>query len=94
MDTVICRENVDEILCGADAFLLPSKYEAFGLAALEALQQTILDLRRNRIEFEESTAVPVALSQETYLTLFTQDADYPKAPVADTNPLPQGPPVT
>ena len=26
------RDNVDEILCGADAFLLPSKYEAFGLA--------------------------------------------------------------
>ncbi len=31
------RENVDEILCAADAFLLPSHYEAFGLAALEAM---------------------------------------------------------
>jgi N-acetyl-alpha-D-glucosaminyl L-malate synthase BshA len=31
------KENVDEILCGADAFLLPSHYEAFGLAALEAM---------------------------------------------------------
>ncbi|MBI5868477.1 MAG: N-acetyl-alpha-D-glucosaminyl L-malate synthase BshA [candidate division Zixibacteria bacterium] len=31
------REDVDEILCAADAFLLPSHYEAFGLAALEAM---------------------------------------------------------
>lgn len=31
------KENVDEILCAADAFLLPSHYEAFGLAALEAM---------------------------------------------------------
>jgi N-acetyl-alpha-D-glucosaminyl L-malate synthase BshA len=31
------REDVDEILCAADAFLLPSNYEAFGLAALEAM---------------------------------------------------------
>lgn len=31
------REDVDEILCTADAFLLPSNYEAFGLAALEAM---------------------------------------------------------
>lgn len=31
------REDVDQILCAADAFLLPSNYEAFGLAALEAM---------------------------------------------------------
>ncbi|GAB4323534.1 MAG: N-acetyl-alpha-D-glucosaminyl L-malate synthase BshA [Candidatus Zixiibacteriota bacterium] len=31
------RDDVDEILCAADAFLLPSHYEAFGLAALEAM---------------------------------------------------------
>ncbi len=31
------REDVDEILCAADVFLLPSNYEAFGLAALEAM---------------------------------------------------------
>jgi N-acetyl-alpha-D-glucosaminyl L-malate synthase BshA len=31
------REDVDQILCAADAFLLPSHYEAFGLAALEAM---------------------------------------------------------
>lgn len=31
------REDVDQILCAADVFLLPSNYEAFGLAALEAM---------------------------------------------------------
>ena len=31
------RDDVDEILCAADAFVLPSHYEAFGLAALEAM---------------------------------------------------------
>ena len=31
------REDVDQILCATDAFLLPSNYEAFGLAALEAM---------------------------------------------------------
>lgn len=31
------RDDVDEILCAADVFLLPSNYEAFGLAALEAM---------------------------------------------------------
>ncbi|MEW5702526.1 MAG: N-acetyl-alpha-D-glucosaminyl L-malate synthase BshA [Candidatus Zixiibacteriota bacterium] len=31
------REDVDQILCAADVFLLPSHYEAFGLAALEAM---------------------------------------------------------
>ncbi|MBI3872065.1 MAG: N-acetyl-alpha-D-glucosaminyl L-malate synthase BshA [candidate division Zixibacteria bacterium] len=31
------REDVDQILCAADVFLLPSNFEAFGLAALEAM---------------------------------------------------------
>jgi L-malate glycosyltransferase len=31
------RDDVDQILCAADVFLLPSHYEAFGLAALEAM---------------------------------------------------------
>ncbi|HEX9750633.1 MAG TPA: N-acetyl-alpha-D-glucosaminyl L-malate synthase BshA [candidate division Zixibacteria bacterium] len=31
------REDIADILCAADAFLLPSHYEAFGLAALEAM---------------------------------------------------------
>lgn len=44
------------------------------LAELDQLQRTILDLRRNRLEFEDQGEVPTALTQETYLTLFTQDA--------------------
>lgn len=31
------REDVPDILCAADVFCLPSHYEAFGLAALEAM---------------------------------------------------------
>ncbi|MBD3236986.1 MAG: HDIG domain-containing protein [Candidatus Eisenbacteria bacterium] len=41
---------------------------------LDDLRRTILDLRRNRLELDDPSGVPGALSQETYLTLFTQDA--------------------
>ncbi len=68
------REQHEAMTAVPPVLVLQDSVQANALAALDALQNTIADLRRNQVPAAQSRQHDVALSQNAYLALLTLDA--------------------